>query len=86
LNKAKLKELRDEVEKAGIGVYLEVMKQLFAAIDEHVNEDETQTVNELQAKITALEAEVAKLQAENATLTTVTKEAVAQTSVTTQIK
>jgi hypothetical protein len=66
LNKAKLKELRDEVEKAGIGVHLEVIKQLFAAIDEHVNEDETQTVNELQAKVTALESELTRLKAEAA--------------------
>ena len=66
MNKAKLKELRDEVEKAGIGVHLEVIKQLFAAIDEHVNEDETQTVNELQAKVTALESELTKLKAEAA--------------------
>ena len=76
MNKQKLKATRDAVEKAGIGVYLEVMKQLFAAIDEHVNEDETQAVNELQAKVTQLEAEVAKLTAENATLTTVAKEAI----------
>jgi hypothetical protein len=82
MNKTELKAKRDAVEKAGIGIYLDIIKELFAAIDEHVNEDETQTVNELQAKVTALEAEVAKLQAENATLTTVTKEAIAQTSVT----
>jgi hypothetical protein len=77
MNKTELKAKRDAIEKAGIGVYLPVIKELFAAIDEHVNdEDETQAVNELQAKVTQLEAEVAKLTAENATLTTVAKEAI----------
>jgi hypothetical protein len=66
LNKAKLKELRDEVEKAGIGVHLEVIKELFAAIDEHVNEDETQAVDDLQATVTALESELTRLKAEAA--------------------
>jgi hypothetical protein len=66
MNKTELKAKRDAVEQAGIGVHLEVIKQLFAAIDEHVNEDETQTVNELQAKITALESELTRLKAEAA--------------------
>ena len=31
-----LKQLRDEIESEGIGVYLTVVQRLFAAIDAHV--------------------------------------------------
>jgi hypothetical protein len=70
MNKAELKAQRDAIEKDGIGVYLDVVKQLFAAIDEHVAEDENESATELQAKVTELEAQIAELEAQKAVLST----------------
>lgn len=76
----KLKAHRDGVVKAGIGTYLDVVKGLIAAIDEHVAEDGTQTASDttLQAKATELEQEVVKLRAQVATLTQAAEEAIHQ--------
>lgn len=78
----KLKAHRDGVIEAGIGVYLDVVKGLIAAIDEHVAENGAQTAAaadaSLQAKIAELEQEVVKLRAQVATLTQAAEGAVKQ--------
>lgn len=43
MSTAKLKETRDQIVNAGVGMYLPVMKQLVAAIDEHIGEDDSVT-------------------------------------------
>lgn len=58
----KLKATRDAVEAAGIGTYLEVTKELFAAIDEHVIEGVQEVDSTLQEKATALQARVDELE------------------------
>ena len=81
-----LKAKREAIEKAGIGIHLAVVKDLFSAIDQHVSEDNTSAANDaaqkatalfLQERVNQLEAEVTKLQKAAVTATETVKVAVA---------
>lgn len=63
----KLQEVRDTVQSQGVGLYLDVVKRLLAAIDEHIQEGgNIQSASDatLQAKASELQAKVAELEVE----------------------
>jgi hypothetical protein len=61
----KLQTVRDQVVANEIGLHLDVVKTLIAAIDEHIQSAPDPT---LQTKVTGLEEEVALLQGQVALL------------------
>jgi hypothetical protein len=64
MSTSNLQIVRDRVLAEGHGVYLDAVKNLVAAIDEHLENGDNQPVHDptLQEKATALEAEVKSLQ------------------------